>query len=201
MLEKYKVNEDERMYYKVYDENGHHLYNIDKSDEKNLIKGVYLKVVTCFVVNDKGEVLVEKRANTELSPGELDLVSGHVEQNEVGIQTVIRELEEEVGIPESKAISACKIGNQVFESAGNSTSTNFFTEIFYLFLKDSEVKANPNEVEKLEWIPMEKVFEMIKQGKTRFPKQGEEINYEPIFDKVKQLYSNKHNKKDVEIDL
>ena len=84
-------------YYKVYDKNGKHISNIEAKNEKNL-KDEFLYGVTCFVINENDEVLMEVRANTELTPGKIDLVSGHVNGNESGLQAIIRELHEEVGI-------------------------------------------------------------------------------------------------------
>ena len=54
---------------------------IDKTDEKNLDESDWLKGVTCFVINEKGEVLIEVRANKGLTPGKNDLCSHHIEFN------------------------------------------------------------------------------------------------------------------------
>ena len=110
-LDKYKVNNGNPVdgkYYKVYDEQKSFLYNIPVTQEKNLTNQ-FLKGVTCFVVNEQGQILLEKRANTELTPGKIDLVSGHVDMEEIEKQSIIRELGEEVGIQENEAVNAEKI--------------------------------------------------------------------------------------------
>ena len=72
------ANVRNKEYYKVYDKKGKHIGNIEAKNEKNL-KDEFLYGVTCFVVNENDEVLMEVRANTELTPGKIDLVSGHVD--------------------------------------------------------------------------------------------------------------------------
>ena len=42
--------------YRVYDKDGKYKRTIDKTDEKNLDESDWLKGVTCFVINEKGEM-------------------------------------------------------------------------------------------------------------------------------------------------
>ena len=44
--------------YNVYDENGKIIDEINKKDEMNLGSDIWLKAVTCFVLNEKGEALI-----------------------------------------------------------------------------------------------------------------------------------------------
>ena len=83
--------------YRVYDKDGKYKRTIDKTDEKNLDESDWLKGVTCFVINEKGEVLIEVRANKGLTPGKNDLCSGHLDNDETETQAMIRELKEEAG--------------------------------------------------------------------------------------------------------
>lgn len=208
-LDKYKINNNfNGQYYRVYNENGDFLYNIDVEDEKNLTTE-YLKGVTCFVINQNKEVLLEKRANTELTPGKIDLVSGHINNDEIGYQAMVRELGEEVGIPEHEAIKIVKVKPNngdykplplEFENKGKSR--NFLIEFYYLFSKSSNLKIQKEEVKSLEWVPLETVFEMIKSGKTKFPKQSEKANYEQIFNTIREACINKEvniNKKEKKV--
>ena len=128
-LDKYKVNNTGE-YYKVYNDRGEFLYNIDRKDEKTLTDQ-YLKGVTCFVINQNGEVLIEKRGNTELTPGKLDLVSGHIDNEEVGMQAIIRELEEEVGIPTQDALGVHRVETMPIQLESKGKTRNFFIEFYY----------------------------------------------------------------------
>ena len=88
--------------YRVYDKDGKYKRTIDKTDEKNLDESDWLKGVTCFVINEKGEVLIEVRANKGLTPGKNDLCSGHLDNDETETQAMVRELKEELGINHSQ---------------------------------------------------------------------------------------------------
>ena len=46
--------------YKVYDKNGKLKKIITKPEEKNITESEWLKGVSCFVINEKQEVLIEK---------------------------------------------------------------------------------------------------------------------------------------------
>lgn len=184
-------------FYKVYDKTGKYLYDIDVSQEKEL-EDQYLHGVTCFVINENNEVLMEVRSNTELTPGKIDLVSGHVNGDEVGIAAMIRELDEEVGI---KGVlgSDIKSVNDLskplgFESKGKIR--NFHIDFYCLQTKRHHFTIQPEEVESLKWVPMEEAFEMIKAGKTKFPKQEGNINYEKIFENVREISKNRNFLKD-----
>ena len=186
-------NRDDSEFYKVYNKAGKYLRDIDEKEEKEL-NGEFLHGVTCFVVNDKNEILMEVRANTELTPGKIDLVSGHVNGNEVGLQSIIRELDEEVGIKGVLGNELYRVSNLAkslgFESKGKIR--NFFIDFYCLKTKKSHFKIQPEEVESLKWIPMEEAFEMIKSGKTKFPKQEGYVNYENIFDNVRNICLNRN---------
>lgn len=199
-FEQYRVNSGLLDYYRVYDKDGNYLYVIDKKDESKLLD-VYLKGVTCFVINQKGEILIEKRGKTELTPGKLDLVSGHVDNFEIGRQSMVRELQEEVGIEENIAVNIKKIKEMpiTFESSGKLR--NFIIEFYCLLVPDGiQLKKQSNEVDSVAWVPMDLAFEMIRSGKTKFPKQSGLVNYEAIFGKVKSAYLNRNkNKKEKKV--
>ena len=91
--------------YKVYDENGEFKRLIEKAEERTLTEKEWLKGVTCFVINEKGEVLIEVRANKGLTPGKKDLCSGHLDDKETETQAMIRELKEELGIGLEEAMN------------------------------------------------------------------------------------------------
>ena len=76
------------MLYNVYNKDGELTRKIDKRQELNISEDEWLKGVTCFVINEKGEVLIEKRVNKGLTPGKLDLCSGHVDGDETQTQAI-----------------------------------------------------------------------------------------------------------------
>mgnify|MGYP002649168779 CR=1 FL=1 len=121
--------------YRVYDENGELKRIIEKAEEKTLTENEWLKGVTCFVINEKGEALIEVRANKGLTPGKKDLCSGHLDDRETETQAMIRELREELGIELEEAMNVIKVTPQGvplgFESKGKIK--NFFITFYTIY--------------------------------------------------------------------
>lgn len=172
-----------------YNKDGKKLGTLLPKNELKRRKDVYIKVVTCFVVDKTtGDILLEKRTGNGLNPDEYDLVSGHLDGDEIGVQAMIRELSEEVGIGiEESSCNLRKIEEFTpikFESIGN-----YLVEFYCLLRKSKEgLKLQEDEIEHIEWKTMKDVFRMLQQGEKRFPK---DFNYEKIFQKVRQLYQGK----------
>ena len=176
--------------YQVYDKEGKLRRLIDKNKEKQLNEDEWLNGVTCFVINEKGEVLIEKRVNKGLTPGKLDLCSGHDDGEETQTQAMVRELKEELGIQLKEAVNVVKITPDAvplkFESSGKNK--NFFITFYCLKRNNSDVVFQKEEIDKIVWLPLEETFELIKSGRTKFPKN---YDYEKIFKKVRNVYNNK----------
>ena len=195
-MENIKVPRVQSVQYRVYDKNGNYKKTIDKKEEKYLSENDWLNGVTCFVINEKGEVLIEVRANKGLTPGKNDLCSGHLDNNETETQAMIRELKEELGIGVEEAMNVVKITPKGvplgFESSNQIE--NFFITFFCLKRNSSAVTIQEEEIKKYVWLPLEETFELIKSGRTKFPKN---FDYEKIFEKVRNVYYNK-NKQEVQ---
>lgn len=190
-MKKRKINGiNETDFYIKYTSNGNEISKISKSAEKNVKQNEWLKGVSCFIVNDKNEVLLEQRVNRGLTPGKLDLCSGHIDNYEVPMQAMIRELEEELSVPMEDSFlnlrqlkpTDCPL---VFEN--NGKTRNFFITFFCLKKNFLDVKYQKDEIDNIKWFKMEEVFKMIKTGQTKFP---EEFNYESIFKQVENIANN-----------
>lgn len=209
--ERIKINNiyNNNEFYKVYNKSGMQVGIIEVKDERKLNdstflkeKGfneeVFLRGVTCFVINEHGEVLVEQRANTELTPGKRDIVSGHVNGNEHGFQAMARELREEVGIDCIEYTDIIKLNEQskplYFESRGQIR--NFLIDFYCLFIKAEQVKEfQKEEVKSLRWVPMELAFDMLRAGRMKFPKKEVgKVSYETIINQVRKEYTQKSSK-------
>ena len=58
-------------------------------------------------------------------------------------------------------------------------------------------KIQKEEVKSLKWVPMDQAFDMIKAGKTKFPKQEDgKVNYEKIISNVREKCLNRNLQKD-----
>ena len=165
---------------------------IDTFDEKGnktgtIIKGQqtndYIKCCSCFVVDSKNRVLVEKRGNTVLDAGKLDLCSGHVQSGEISVQGMIRELKEELGIDESECYGNIK-------SMGTVTIDfkrfKCFTDVFLLKRSKETLALQDEEVKGIEYYPIEEVFDLIRKGNTRIPYDQETKKFEEIFEAILQ---------------
>lgn len=174
------------VYYKMYDINGNLKGKIEKSKEKDVQDNMWLRGVSCFVLNQDNKVLIEKRANKGLTPGKLDLCSGHVDSDEVPTQAIIRELKEELGIELDESMDVIKLTENpsplVFGSS--EKKKNFLIDFYFLKRKKSNVVIQKEEVADVTWIDMEKCFELIRTGNTKFP---DNYDYEAIFQKIRDL--------------
>ena len=174
------------IYYKVYDKSKQLKRIIAKNEEKLVTEEDWLEGVTCFVINEKGEVLIEKRVNKGLTPGKLDLCSGHIDNDETQTQAMIRELKEELGIEIEEAMNVIKLDlNSVpLEFMSSNKKRNFFITFYCLKRDSSEIKMQKEEIEKIVWLPLEETFQLIKSGRTKFPTN---YDYGPIFQKVRDI--------------
>lgn len=184
-----KIVGPEKIFYKAFTGDGKLQGIIMASDEKKSIsEKEWLKGVSCFVINQNGEVLIEQRVSKGLTPGKLDLCSGHIDNFETPTQSMIRELEEELGIKREisfsklKAISQKQPAKLCFNSSGQQR--NFFIYFFCLKLDQPIINFQKEEVSGIRWVPIEECFELIRRGETKFPS---DYDYENIFSKVKEI--------------
>lgn len=137
--------------------------------------GLWHKAVALYIVNSKNQVLLQKRsANKKLWPNLWDITAGgHVLAGEIGVQAIIREIEEELGI---------KIEKNDILFIGAATSINEKGDIinkhfneYYIVNKDidiSKLKLQKEEVSDARWFEKEEILKLI------------ENNYEDITDKT-----------------
>lgn len=186
-------------YYKVYDVNKRFIRKIQQKDE--LQEDNFLKGVTCFVINKKGEILIEQRASkSKLMSGQLDLCSGHVDNEETYTQAMIREYVEELhsGDEEDRrkamneAIGKLRTIKELDLNFTNKGKIrNFFIKFYALITDNINIHMQKEEIENILWVPMEECFDLIRNGKTKFPY---DIRYEEIFEKVEKIYKGIENK-------
>ena len=189
-------------YYKVYDKVKRFIRKINSKEE--LQEENYLKGVTCFVINQNGEVLIEQRASkNRLMPGQLDLCSGHVDNEETYTQAMIREYVEELhsGSIEEEKSARNEINTKqkqitemdlTFDNKGKKR--NFFIKFYALLTDNIDIHVQKEEIEKILWVPMNQCFKLIREGKTKFPYDK---RYEEIFEKVTSFYQGIEKNNDV----
>lgn len=86
-------------YWDILDKNGNKTGKTIVRGRKGLSKGEYHLVVHIWVINDKGEFLIQRRSDSKpLMPGEWAATGGSAFSSESSRHAAIRELFEEMGI-------------------------------------------------------------------------------------------------------
>lgn len=189
-----------REFYKTYEKgmNGRKIYkgSIATKERKEYL---YLGTVTCFVIDKNNNVLVEKRGNVESEPGKLDLVSGHIDNNETPTQAMIREYIEELHEGNEKEEETAR--NEAIQnlkklleldltfSNEEGKTEKYFIQFYALRTTLKEVMIKKDEVERIEWIPAEEVFELIRQGKINLQYDK---RHEKLFQQVREYCQGKN---------
>ncbi len=169
-----KVNKNKWSFYKTYEKrkDGRKIYKGSIVPEGELYTDYSLATVSCFVLNKKGEILVEERAaDKKIMPGILDIVSGHIDGNETPTQAMIREYVEEIhkGSQEEQE----KARNEAIHNLKKldelhliCNEKGYYVQFYMLLTKLKTITKQSEEIKNVKWIPMEDLFEMIRQGKT-----------------------------------
>ena len=164
-------------------------FDINENKKRTIVKGdkteenEYIKCCSCFVVDSKNRVIVEKRGNTVLDAGKLDLCSGHVQSGEISTQGMIRELKEELGIDEEECYGNIKkMGTVTIDFK----KFKCFTDVFLLKRREEMLALQDEEVKGIEYYPIEEVFDLIRNEKTRIPYDQDNEKFEEIFKKIMQ---------------
>ena len=186
-------------FFKTYKKgkSGKKTYQKRISTKSELNQNDYLGGVSCFIIDENGNILIEKRGNTKITAGEMDLCSGHIDNNETPTQAMIREYVEELhkgNIEEqeqarNEAVSNLKKLDEldlVFKNKGNERK--FFIQFYVMKTKLNKLTIQKEEISDIEWVSMEKAFDLIRQGKTKFPYDK---RYEKIFEQVREHYQEK----------
>ena len=106
-----------------------------------------------FILNEKGELLVERRKNNP-AKGTLDLPGGFADMNETVEEGLIREVMEETGLEVTEATYIFSKPNTYHYSGVDIPTLDMF---FRCKVKDdNKVKANDDAAECM-WIPLEEI--------------------------------------------
>ncbi len=127
-------------------------------------KGLWHRAVYAFVINKKGDVLLQKRSsNKKLWPNMWDITAGgHVSAGEFGRQALVREVNEELGI---------KINDNDIKYLVGSTSVDKIKNVInkhynecYIITKNidiSDIKVQKEEVSEIKYFQKEEILRRI----------------------------------------
>lgn len=142
----------------VFDINGNYLGVKSRTFCHSENPGVYHKPVWIWIINSKGEVLVQKRAKMKKkAPGKYDMPSaGHVDAGESSISGCIRETYEELGI-------RTKEEDYIFLTEYFAKDAWEFGQV-YLLKVDVDIKGiklQEEEVECVKWLSYNEFVDLL----------------------------------------
>ena len=138
-------------------------------------KGLWHRAVYAFIIDDKGNILLQKRSeNKKLWPNMWDVtVGGHVDTGEFGRQALIREVKEELGIEIKDDDVKYLIGSTSINEQGDIINKHY--NECYLITKNidiSDIKIQKEEVSEVRYFSKDELLKRISN------------NYEGLTDKT-----------------
>jgi len=137
----------------VYDENNEPTGQV--TDRWNaVLNGLWRRTVSCWIMNEKGEILLQKRSkNKKRNPGRWAKTGGQVDSGEDVQTAIIREVKEELGIDVPK--NQVKIID-IYKSMDKNKrfSYNFLFTVNY---KINEYILQKEEVDEVKYVTIEEM--------------------------------------------
>ena len=129
-------------------------------------KGLWHRGVYVFLLNGKGEIFMQKRAETkDLYPGLWDLSAGeHMKPGESYEDAAKRGVEEELGV---EAVDVKKIGELRWTFEGSGKRDNEFNELFTSRFR-GRIRLDEEEIQEGRWVGKERLLEEMKKTPERF---------------------------------
>lgn len=165
---------------------------IDIVDEKNNLTGLrenrmiiheknlWHRHVSCWIMNEKGEVLLQKRAKSKKkNPNKWSKTGGHVNSNEKAEDAIIREIKEEIGIDiDKKKLELINI----YKSKNENDRYFGYNYFIYVNYPVEQYTLQKSEVSKIKYMTIEKIEKIKKRNddKYTFTKWDEDDFYKNI---------------------
>ena len=153
-------------YFDVLDENGNYTGEVETREACHKA-GFWHKAVVVFIINSKGQVLLQKRsANKKLWPNMWDMTAGgHVLTGEFGFEAIIREAKEELGIDLNEK-DLRFLGSVTSEDQKGDIVNRHFNEYFIANkdLDETKLKLQEEEVSEVKWVDKEEIIRRVKNN-------------------------------------
>lgn len=142
----------------------------EQMEKEDAIKsGKLIKAFQIWIIDSNSRVLVQKRASSKVhDAGMIDLLSGHVQSNELERHAVQREIKEELGpdaIKQNEFSRIIKVGEERIDFRQYGKEGNYIVPWFLLKLnrtvQNSDIQLEKEEVDKIAWIDYETFKKMI----------------------------------------
>ena len=169
----------------IFDENGNYIKKEMKSVAHS--KGHWHKSIHAYLVNDKKEIVIQKRsANKDFYPSIWDVsFAGHVGAGESTKSSAIRECQEELGICLSENEIEYLFTNPEKLHYGNVIS-NEFVDVFLCKKNFNKIVKQDEEIDDVKVIKLEEFISMIEnKDQNLFPHYHEYERILPILKNIK----------------
>lgn len=118
----------------------------------------YINIVIIFMQNSEGKFLFQ--ITSKEKGNEIATTGGHVKSGQTSYEAILAEVDEELGLDISKE-DVKMIDSYIFGVA--------FMDVYYLNkdINISDLKLQNDEVDSVEWFTVDKIKELINEGKVR----------------------------------
>ena len=139
----------------VYDDNGQKTGRVVERGSKNFKEGEHIAVAIIYIENSKGEFLIQKTSKEK--GGIYSSTGGHIDHNEEPIDSIVREVKEELGLEISKNDIA-DLGYLVVD---------FPVRFVFYMKKDIDIESltiKKDEVESVSFMTIQELRKIINKG-------------------------------------
>lgn len=142
-------------------------------------KGLWRRTVSCWIMNEKGKILMQKRTpNKKRNPNKWAKTGGQVDSGETPEEAIAREVKEEIGIeiPRNQIVSY-----KVFKSDEKNKRFSY-NYLFIVGYKLGDYVLQKEEVAEVKYFTIEELEHARKIGNTDFTfcNWGEESFYDEM---------------------
>ncbi len=160
----------------------------------------WINCTICYVINDSNKkIILQKRGECQSEAGKIECCSGHVRTGELPFQCAVRELGEELTIPENYAKNIHYLGKIKVDWANLEDSSlrqprKVSVYAYALKLPDSSIiKKDGREVVALAEATYDETKGFIENNMTRFPYTEKlKPQYDEIFNELKNFMLSKN---------
>lgn len=150
-------------YFDVVDENNN---LTGEKEERNIIheKGIWHREVAVWVIDEKGEMLLQKRAATKKQlPNKWALCEGHIDAGESMETAAIRELEEELGLKTTiNDLEFISMEKKPMVLPNSQINNNFqYIYIVKTNMKIEEYKIQLEELSEIKYISLDELVQIV----------------------------------------